>query len=124
MVKKDFKDLFFLQYQWTDFHASGTPAIIVCSNDDPGLTLTDLRASEILELRFFYRKKGKTVDLFETIAVCDLNVGRSRQLDEYVSSQGQGPFLTLAQCLILIQIKMCSSQKPLDIFDQILYVSF
>ena len=42
----------------------------------------------------------KTVDFSETIAACDLKVGRYRQLNDfmrYVSIEGQGHFLTLAQ---------------------------
>ena len=50
-----------LQNQWTDFHgtwheAFGTQAVIVCSNDDPVLTLTYLWQGQILALRLF---KGK-----------------------------------------------------------------
>ena len=43
----------------------------------------------------------KTVDLSETIAACDLKVGRCRQLIALmkvcVSIEGHGHFLTLAQ---------------------------
>ena len=40
----------------------------------------------------------KTVDFSETIAASDLKVSRSRQLiRRYVSIEGQGHFLTLAQ---------------------------
>ena len=42
----------------------------------------------------------KTVDFSETIAASDMKVGRSRHLIKhirYVSIEGQGHFLTLAQ---------------------------
>ena len=39
-----------------------------------------------------------------------------------MSIQGQGHFLTLAQCHL--QIKTCFSQTPLGHFNQILYVRF
>ena len=35
-------------------------------------------------LRFFYGKKVKTVDFSETIAAIDLEVGRCRQLIEFM----------------------------------------
>ena len=58
----------------------------------------------------------KTVDFSETIAACDLKVGRYRQLIKlirFVSIQGHGHFLTLAQGYLHLKIKTCSSQKPL-----------
>ena len=42
----------------------------------------------------------KTVDFSETIEACDLKVGKYRQLIDfirYVSIEGQGHFMTLAQ---------------------------
>ena len=35
-------------------------------------------------LRLFYWKKVKTVDFTETVAACDLKVGKSRHLIEYM----------------------------------------
>ena len=46
----------------------------------------------------FLWEKVKTVDFSETIAACDLKVGRCRQLIEiirYVSIEGQGNFFTI-----------------------------
>ena len=37
--------------------------------------------------------KSETVDFSETIAACDLNIGRSRQLIEFI--EGQGHFVTI-----------------------------
>ena len=59
------------------------------------------------------------MDISETIAACDLKVGRCRQLIEfmnYASIEGQGHFLTLAQGHIHMKIKTCFSQKPLGHF--------
>ena len=46
----------------------------VYSNDDPGLTLTYSMAN-LLPYSFVW-EKGKTMDLSETIVVCDVKVGR------------------------------------------------
>ena len=54
----------------------------------------------------------KTVDFSETIEACDLKVGRRRQPIEFVSIEGQGHFLTLAQGYLCMKIKTCFSQKP------------
>ena len=48
----------------------------VCSNDDPGLTLTYFTARSNLIPYTFVWKKGKTMDFSETIVVCDIKVGR------------------------------------------------
>ena len=48
----------------------------VCSNDDPGLTLTYFTARSNLVLYVFVWEKGKTMDFSETIVVCDVKVGR------------------------------------------------
>ena len=61
----------------------------------------------------------KTVDFSETIEACDLKVGRSRQLIDFMkvlSIEGQGHFLTLAyktsnwifsETTLPIQTKFC-----------------
>ena len=46
----------------------------VCSNDDPGLTLTYFMARSNLVPYAFVWEKGKTMDLSETIVVCDIKV--------------------------------------------------
>ena len=58
----------------------------------------------------------KTVDFSETIAAIDLKVSRSRHLIEiwwYVSIEGQGHFLTLAQGRVHTKIQTGFSQKLL-----------
>ena len=55
----------------------------------------------------------KEVDFSETIAACDLKVGRCRHLIEL-----------MAQGHLHMKLKTCFSQKPLGHFNQILYVSF
>ena len=66
----------------------GLQPIIVCSNDDPGLTLTYLMArSNLVTLAFLY-EKVKTVDFSKTIAAIDLKIGRSRHLNECIKMYG------------------------------------
>ena len=55
---------------------------IFCSNDDPRVTLTYFMASSNLVTLAFLWEKVKTVDFSETIAACDLKVGRCKQLIE------------------------------------------
>ena len=50
----------------------GLQPIIVCSNDDPGVTLTYFTARSNLVTYAFLWEKVKTVDFSETIAVSDL----------------------------------------------------
>ena len=56
--------------------------IINCSNDYFGVTLTYFTARSNLVTYAFLWKKVKTVDFSETIAACDLKVGRCRQLNK------------------------------------------
>ena len=70
---------------WTIFTKLGMQhrelqPIINCSNDDPGVTLTFFTARSNLVTYAFLWEKVKTVDFSETIAACDLKVGRCRQL--------------------------------------------
>ena len=56
----------------------------------------------------------KTVDFSETIEACDLKIGRYRQLNDFrrfVSIEGQGHFLTLAQGRVGTKIQTGFSQK-------------
>ena len=46
----------------------------VCSNDDPGLTLTYFTARSNMVLYAFVGEKGKAMDFSETIVVCDLKL--------------------------------------------------
>ena len=48
----------------------------VCSNDDPGLTLTSFMARPNLLPYAFVWEKGKTTDISETIVVYDVRIGR------------------------------------------------
>ena len=48
----------------------------VCSNDDPGLTLTYFTARSNLVPYAFVWEKGKVMDFSETIVVYDIKVGR------------------------------------------------
>ena len=68
----------------------GLQPIIVCSNDDPGLTLTYFTA-RLKVTQAFLQEKVKTVDFSETFVASDLKVGRSRHLNEFmkVSIEGQ-----------------------------------
>ena len=56
--------------------------MIVCSNGNPGLTLTCLTATSICVTYAFLYEKVTTIDISETIAVCDLKDGRCIQLIE------------------------------------------
>ena len=60
----------------------GLQPIIVYSNDDPCVTLTYFTARSNLVTYAFLWEKVKTVDFSETIAACDLKVGRCRHLIE------------------------------------------
>ena len=62
----------------------GLQPIKNCSNEDPGVTLTYFTARSNLVTQAFQWEKVKTVDFSETIAPCDLKVGRSRHLIEYM----------------------------------------
>ena len=55
---------------------------MVYSNDDPRVTLTYLTARSNLVIFAFLWEKVKTVDFSETFVLCDLKVGRCRQLIE------------------------------------------
>ena len=48
----------------------------VCSNDDPGLTVTYFVARSNLVPYAFVLEKGKTMDFSESIVVHDIKVGR------------------------------------------------
>ena len=54
----------------------------VCINGDPGLTLTYFMARSNLKTLAISIKKSENSGFSETIAACDLNVGRCRQLIE------------------------------------------
>ena len=60
----------------------GLQPIIVCSNDDPRMTLTYFTARSNLVTSAFLWEKVKTVDSSAAIAACDMKVGRCLQLIE------------------------------------------
>ena len=62
----------------------GLQPIIVCSNNDPGVTFTYFTARSNLVTLAFLWEKVKTMDFSETIAASDLKVGRCRQLIEFM----------------------------------------
>ena len=70
----------------------------------------------------------KTVDFSETIEACDLKICRYRQLIDiclsYVSIEGQGHYLTLAQGRIHTKFKPDFLRKYWAMLNQILYESF
>ena len=57
----------------------------LCSNDDPGFTLTYLTTRSNLVPHAFVLEKGKTMDISETIVVYDVKVGRGTKLNEYMN---------------------------------------
>ena len=56
----------------------------VCSNVDPGLTLTYFTARSNLVPYAFVWEKVNTMDFSETIVVYDIKVGRCSQLNKYI----------------------------------------
>ena len=54
----------------------------VCSNDDPGVTLTYFMARSNLVLYAFVWEKGKTMDFSETIVVYDLKLATDDRSDK------------------------------------------
>ena len=62
--------------------ALGLQPIIVYSNDDPRVTLTYFTAWSNLVILAFLWGKSENSGFAETIATCDLKVGRCRQLIE------------------------------------------
>ena len=62
----------------------GLQPIIVCSNDDPGVTLTYFTARSNLVTYAFLWEKVKTVDFSETIAASYLKASWSSHLFEYM----------------------------------------
>ena len=62
----------------------GLQPVIVCSNDDPEVTLNYFTARSNLVTYGFLWEKVKTVDFSQNIAARDLNAGRCRQLIEFM----------------------------------------
>ena len=57
----------------------------MCTNDDPGMTLTYFKAMSKLVTQAYLQEKVKTVGFSETVEDCDLKVGRCRQLIEFMT---------------------------------------
>ena len=57
----------------------------VCSNDNPGFTVTYFTAKSNLVPYAFVWEKGKIMDFSETVVVYDIKVGRFSQLNEYMN---------------------------------------
>ena len=77
-----------------------------------------------MKTKDFLWEKGKTVDFSETIAASDLRVSRSSHVIKYVSIEGQGHFLTLAQGCVHTTIQTGFSQKLLCRSEPNFYESF
>ena len=56
--------------------------IIICSNDDPGLTLTYFAPRSNFVAHGSEWKKRKIMDFSETFVACDLKAGICNQLNE------------------------------------------
>ena len=56
----------------------------ICSNDDPGLTLTYFTARSNMVPYAYVLEKVKTMDFSETIVVFDIKIGRYSQLNVYM----------------------------------------
>ena len=61
----------------------GLQPIIVCSNDDPGVTMTYFTTRSNLVILAFLWEKVKTVDFSENIAASDSKGSGGRYLIEY-----------------------------------------
>ena len=71
----------------------------VCSNDDPGLTLTYFTARSNLVPYAFVREKDKTVDFSETIVVYDLKLATDDRSDK--KFQLTSKLCPLGGCMLL-----------------------
>ena len=85
----------------------------ICSNDDPGLTLTYFTAMSNMVLYIFEWEKGKTMDFSETIVVYDLKLERDDRSDKnFLLTSMLGPLravcpLPLCYIYILNHEKSC-----------------
>ena len=78
---KNLKKNLLLRNQKTDdletwYAASGARVLPICSNNEPGLTLTYFTARSNLDPYAFVWQKGKTMDISETIVVYDVKIDR------------------------------------------------
>ena len=71
----------------------------VCSNDDPGLTLTYFMARSNLVPYAFVWEKGKTMDFSETILVYDLKLATDDRSDKkFLLTSKRCPWGLYAPC--------------------------
>ena len=70
----------------TLYAASGAEYYQVCSNDDPGLTLTYFTTGSNLVPYAFVLEKGKIMDFSETIVVYDLKLATDDRSDKNISA--------------------------------------
>ena len=68
----------------------------ICSNDDPGLTLTYFTARSNLVPYAFVWEKGKTMDFSETIVVYDLKLATYDRSDKKLLLTSPGGCMPLA----------------------------
>ena len=57
----------------------------ICSNDDPGLTLTYFTARSNLVPSAFVCEKSKPMDFSETVVFYDVKVGRCSKVNDYMN---------------------------------------
>ena len=70
----------------------------ICSNDDPGMTLTYFTARSNLVPHAFIWEKGKTMDFSETIVVYDLKLATDDRIDKkFLLTSKLYPLYPLAQ---------------------------
>ena len=67
----------------------------VCSNDDPGLTLTYFMARSNLDHYAFVWEKGKTMDFSETIVIYDLKLA-TQEVSVDIKTLSPGGFMPSA----------------------------
>ena len=87
-MDKTFKNLLLRNQKADDFetwYVVSGEYYQVCSNDDPGLTLTCLTARSNLLPCAFEWEKGKTMDFSETIVVYDLKLATDDRSDKTVN---------------------------------------
>ena len=103
----------------------GLQPITVCSNDDPGVTLTYFTARSNFVIRAFLWEKVKTVDFSETIAASDLKLGRSRHLIDFLEVLNVKVIsLPWPKVVYIQKLKPDFLRNYYAILNQILYESF
>ena len=89
----------------------------VCSNDDPGMTLTYFTARSNLVPYAFVWEKGKTMDFSETSVVFDIKVGKCSQLNVYTNLyqyQRSKSFIDLRQRSLSFNFFSFETARPIE----------